>query len=45
MSEMSKSSHSWMINYSTGLDSPPAGTVDIAENAGTCSLWTAVLGS
>lgn len=43
--EMSKSSQSWITNYNNGLDSPIIGTVDIAENTRSCSLWTAVLNS
>lgn len=45
VSEMSKSSHSWIINYNNGLDSPIVDTVDVAENTRIYSLWTAVLSS
>ena len=45
VSEMPKSSHSCIINYNNGLDSPIADTVDIAENTRTYGLWTAVLSS
>jgi len=41
VSGMSEGSHSWMINYNSGLGSPSADTADTAENGRTCSLRTA----